>query len=92
VPQRLDRTLVCFRIGDPRGEFPIYDARGSTIFPGRWNDDNTPVIYASLTRELNRAVSRPMGWIDTVWPMIGATSLMGAGQGALTHLVYCHVV
>jgi RES domain-containing protein len=47
VPQRLDRTLVCFRIGDPRGEFPIYDARGSTIFPGRWNDDNTPVIYAS---------------------------------------------
>ncbi|MET0921630.1 MAG: RES domain-containing protein [Xanthobacteraceae bacterium] len=47
MPQRLDRTLVCFRIGDPRGEFPIYDARGSTIFPGRWNDDNTPVIYAS---------------------------------------------
>jgi RES domain-containing protein len=47
LPQRLDRTLLCFRIGDPRGEFPIFDARGSTIAPGRWNDDSTAVIYAS---------------------------------------------
>lgn len=45
-PQRLDRTLVCYRIGDPNGEFPIYDARGSVLFPGRWNDFETPVIYA----------------------------------------------
>jgi len=45
--QRLDRTLVCYRIGDPEGEFPIYDARGSVIFPGRWNDTETPVIYTS---------------------------------------------
>ncbi len=45
-PQRLDRTLVCYRIGDPRGTFPIYDPRGSTIVPGRWNDPNTPTIYA----------------------------------------------
>jgi RES domain-containing protein len=44
--QRLDRTLVCYRIGDPRGEFPIYDSRGSALFPGRWNDPKTPVIYA----------------------------------------------
>lgn len=44
--QRLDRTLVCYRIGDPRGEFPIYDGRGSALFPGRWNDPKTPVIYA----------------------------------------------
>jgi len=47
VRLRLDRTLVCFRIGDPAGEFPIYDARGSVLFPGRWNDADTPVIYAS---------------------------------------------
>ena len=46
-PQRLDRTLACYRIGDPHGEFPIYDARGSTVFPGRWNDAATPVVYAS---------------------------------------------
>jgi RES domain-containing protein len=41
-----DRTFICYRIGDPRGEFPIYDHGGSTTFPGRWNDAGTPVIYA----------------------------------------------
>jgi RES domain-containing protein len=46
-PQHLDRTLVCYRIGNPEGEFPLYDARGSAIYPGRWNDRDTPVIYAS---------------------------------------------
>ena len=46
-PQRLGRTFTCYRIGDPRGEFPIYDARGSTVAPGRWNDAGTPVVYAS---------------------------------------------
>jgi RES domain-containing protein len=46
-PQRLDRTLLCYRIGDPDGEFPIYDAAGSAIYPGRWNTKDTPVIYAA---------------------------------------------
>ena len=45
--QRLDRTLTAYRIGDPTGEYPIFDATGSTIHPGRWNGANTPVIYAS---------------------------------------------
>jgi RES domain-containing protein len=45
--QRLDRTFTCYRIGDPHGEFPIYDPGGSTSAPGRWNDARTPVIYAS---------------------------------------------
>src|SRR5829696_9682772 len=49
MPQRLDRTLVCYRIGDLNGEFPIYDARGSALFPGRWNTRDTPVIYAAET-------------------------------------------
>jgi RES domain-containing protein len=44
--QKLDRTLRCYRIGDPKGEFPIYDARGSTLYPGRWNTADTLVIYA----------------------------------------------
>ena len=44
--QQLDRTLTCYRIGDPDGEFPIYDARGSALYPGRWNTADTPVIYA----------------------------------------------
>jgi RES domain-containing protein len=42
-----DSAFVCYRIGAPRGEFPIYDARGSSLFPGRWNTSDTPVIYAS---------------------------------------------
>lgn len=49
VPQRLDRTLKCYRIGDPEGQFPIYDSRGSALYPGRWNSADTPVIYAAET-------------------------------------------
>lgn len=44
--QRLDRTLTVYRIGDPDGAFPIFDATGSHYYPGRWNDADTPVIYA----------------------------------------------
>lgn len=44
--QRLDRTLSVWRIGDPTGEYPIFDATDSTLYPGHWNDANTPVIYA----------------------------------------------
>jgi RES domain-containing protein len=45
--QILDRGLICFRIGDPDGAHPIFDATGSTIAPGRWNTPGGPVIYAS---------------------------------------------
>ncbi len=45
--QILDRTLSCFRIGDPSGTYPIFDATGSTISPGRWNTPGSPVIYTS---------------------------------------------
>ena len=45
--QILDRTLTCFRIGDPAGAYPILDATGSTIAPGRWNTAGSPVIYTS---------------------------------------------
>jgi RES domain-containing protein len=43
--QRLDRPLTCYRIGDPNGTFPIFDAEGSRLYPGRWNTADTPVIY-----------------------------------------------
>ena len=36
--QVLDRVLTCYRIGDPDGRYPIFDATGSTI---------EPMIYAS---------------------------------------------
>ncbi|OAP40338.1 RES family NAD+ phosphorylase [Sinorhizobium americanum] len=45
--QVLDRTLSSFRIGDPNGAYPIFDATGSTIATGRWNAPGTPVIYTS---------------------------------------------
>ena len=44
--QRLDRTLTAYRIGDPNGDYAIFDATGSTIHPGRWNDSEHPVIYS----------------------------------------------
>lgn len=44
--QILDRTLSCYRIGDPGGAYPIFDATGSTVAPGRWNKPGSPVIYA----------------------------------------------
>ena len=45
--QRLDRVLTAFRIGDPDGAHPIFDATGSTLYPGRWNTGASPVIYTS---------------------------------------------
>lgn len=45
--QILDRTLSAYRIGDPAGAYPIFNATGSTIAPGRWNTPGSPVIYAS---------------------------------------------
>ncbi len=45
--QVLDRTLKAYRIGDPSGRYPIMDAAGSTLYPGRWNSIATPVLYCS---------------------------------------------
>jgi RES domain-containing protein len=45
--QRLDRVLTTFRIGDPDGVYPIFDATGSRLAPGRWNTGSSPLIYTS---------------------------------------------
>lgn len=45
--QKLDRSLTAFRIGDPDGAYPIFDATGSRISPGRWNTPDAPIIYAA---------------------------------------------
>ena len=45
--QLLDRVLPTYRIGDPDGAYPIFDATGSRLAPGRWNTANSPLIYAS---------------------------------------------
>lgn len=46
--QILDRTLTAYRIGDPAGAHPIFDATGSKLYPGRWNTPASPMIYASM--------------------------------------------
>jgi len=43
----LDRVMTCYRIGDPSGTYPIYDAKGSTLSPGRWNTASSPMIYTN---------------------------------------------
>jgi RES domain-containing protein len=45
--QRLDRVLTSYRIGDPDGAHPIFDATGSKLYPGRWNTPLSPMIYSS---------------------------------------------
>jgi RES domain-containing protein len=45
--QITDRVLTCYRIGDPAGAFPIYDAEGARLYPGRWNTPTSPLIYTS---------------------------------------------
>jgi RES domain-containing protein len=45
--QILDRVLTCYRIGDPAGAYPIFDATGSRLYPGRWNTPSSPMIYTS---------------------------------------------
>ena len=44
---RTDRVLSAFRIGDPAGAHPIFDAEGARLYPGRWNTHDSPIIYAS---------------------------------------------
>lgn len=45
--QRLHRVYTAYRIGDPAGAYPIFDATGSTLYPGRWNTAASPMIYAA---------------------------------------------
>ena len=45
--QILDRVLTAYRIGDPDGAYPIFDATGSKLYPGRWNRAGSPVLYCS---------------------------------------------
>lgn len=47
IAQVLDRVLTSYRIGDPDGLYPIFDATGSTISHGRWNSPACPMLYTS---------------------------------------------
>jgi RES domain-containing protein len=43
----LEKPLSAFRIGDPSGEFPIWDDGGARKTSGRWHESGSSVIYAS---------------------------------------------
>lgn len=45
--RKLDHNLTAYRIGDPEGEFPIWDDGGARLSSGRWNEAGAAVIYAS---------------------------------------------
>ena len=45
--RRLHEALLAYRIGDPKGEFPIWDDGGARLSSGRWHEAGAAVIYAS---------------------------------------------
>jgi RES domain-containing protein len=45
--RRLDRALRIYRIGDPRGRFPIWSGEGAARQEGRWHARSQEAIYTS---------------------------------------------
>lgn len=48
--QILDRLLRCYRLGEAEGQYPVFGAAGSRLFPGRWNDVGHGLIYTEEQR------------------------------------------
>jgi RES domain-containing protein len=46
-PGVLDTNITAWRLGDPAGQFPIYDDEGAALYPGRWNSAGVPMLYAA---------------------------------------------
>lgn len=45
--RRLTDAMTVYRIGDPKGEFPVYSAEGARRTNGRWHRVGDAVIYAA---------------------------------------------
>ena len=45
--RRLEEPLTAYRIGDPKGAWPVYSAEGASRISGRWHEIGDRVIYAS---------------------------------------------
>lgn len=45
--RKLPKDWTAWRIGDPKGEFPIWDDGGSRHAAGRWHEAGSGVIYAA---------------------------------------------
>ena len=48
-PRILREARTAWRIGDPAGEFPIWDDGGARRTSGRWHEAGAGVIYASFS-------------------------------------------
>lgn len=46
-PGLVDRVLYSYRIGDPEGNYELYDDEGAGMYPGRWNTASSPILYSS---------------------------------------------
>lgn len=66
-PQRATKTLFAWRIGDADGDHPVWDATGSTLFPGRWNSAATPVIYAG--EHISTAMLEKLAHLSGIAPL-----------------------
>jgi RES domain-containing protein len=44
----LPEPMRVFRIGDPKGRYPIYSGEGAAVTEGRWHSRGQEVIYASV--------------------------------------------
>ena len=45
--RRLTEPMRAFRIGDPKGKYPIYSGEGASLSEARWHDKGQEIIYAS---------------------------------------------
>lgn len=48
----LQSAMTVYRIGDPKGQYPIYSPEGARRIAGRWHRKGQPVIYAASTYSL----------------------------------------
>ena len=45
--RKLVENMVAYRIGDPKGAYPVYSAAGARLVQGRWHAAGQEVIYCS---------------------------------------------
>jgi RES domain-containing protein len=45
--RKLQEAMAAYRIGDPKGSYPIYSAEGARRASGRWHRKGQDVIYAA---------------------------------------------
>ena len=86
---RLKEPLTAYRIGDPRGAWPVYSAEGASRISGRWHEIGDRVICASehySTAMLEKLVQwngvppTNQHWIDIAIPAGAKYEVVDAGS------------